>query len=147
MCQCLLGWIEKSVCKWIHEISLLEIFLVYYTLIRTRALSIEVKPVIADLMKEHTNINVTSSDILIKLLETREEFCVNINEFRTNNLNAIENMNLGFEKLAVAIRNICFSSCQTNTVLLNKLDTLTSFIKNTNAIFNFGSWEIQNHNF
>ena len=48
-------------------------------------------------------------------------------------------MNFGFEKLAVAIRNICFSSCQTNTVLLNKLDTLTSCIKNTNAIFNFGS--------
>lgn len=116
-------------------------------LIRTRALSMEVKPVIADMMKEHTNINVPSSDVLIKLLETRGEFCANINKFRTNNLNVIENMNFGFEKLAVAIRNICFSSCRTNTVLLNKLDTLTSCIKNTNAIFNFGSWEIQNHNF
>ena len=31
--------------------------------------------------------------------------------------------------------------------LLNKLDTLTSCIKNTNARFNKGSSEIQNYNF
>ena len=38
-------------------------------------------------------------------------------------------MNMGFEKLVVAINNICVSSSQTNKYLLNKLDTLTSCMK------------------
>ena len=87
-------------------------------------------------------------DILIKLLETREEFYTTIiRQFRTNNLKVIENMIMGFEKLAVAISNISVSSSQTNTDLLNKLDTLTSCIKKTNAIFNTVSSEIHLYDF
>ena len=56
-------------------------------------------------------------------------------------------MIMGFEKLAVAISNISVSSSQTNTDLLNKLDTLTSCIKKTNAIFNTGSSEIHLYDF
>ena len=36
---------------------------------------------------------------------------------------------MGFEKLVVAINNICVSSSQTNKYLLNKLDTLASCMK------------------
>ena len=43
---------------------------------------------------------------------------------------------MGFEKLAVAISNVCVSSSQDNNDLLNKFDTLTSCINNTNTIFN-----------
>ena len=100
------------------------------------------------MIKEDTNINVTLSDVLIKLLETREEFYADIiNEFRTNNLKVIENMIMGTEKLAVSINNICVSSMQTNEDLLNKLDILTSCIKNTDSIFKNGSSETQNHDF
>ena len=100
------------------------------------------------MIKEDTNINVTLSDVLIKLLETREEFYADIiNEFRTNNLKVIENMIMGIEKLAVSINNICVSSMQTNEDLLNKLDILTSCIKNTDSIFKNGSSESQNHDF
>ena len=97
----------------------------------------EVKQVIADTMKEDTNVNVILSDVLIKLLETREEFYASIiNEIRINNLKVIENINMRFEIFVVAINNICVSSRQANKNLLNKLDTLTSCIKNTNAVFN-----------
>ena len=41
-------------------------------------------------------------------------------------------MIMGFQKLAVAIDNICVSSSQTKQDLLNKMDTLTSCINNTN---------------
>ena len=100
------------------------------------------------MIKEDTNINVTLSDVLTKLLETREEFYADIiNEFRTNNLKVIENMIMGIEKLAVSINNICVSSMQTNEDLLNKLDILTSCIKNTDSIFKNGSSESQNHDF
>ena len=100
------------------------------------------------MIKEDTNINVTLSDVLIKLLETREEFYADIiNEFRTNNLKVIENMIMGTEKLAVSNNNICVSSMQTNEDLLNKLDILTSCIKNTDSIFKNGSSETQNHDF
>ena len=54
-------------------------------------------------------------------------------------------MNMGIEKLALAISNIYVSSSQTNKDLLNKLGALTSFITNNNAIFSNGSSEIQNH--
>ena len=40
--------------------------------IEARTLPIEVKQVIADMMKEDTNITVILSDLLIKLSETRE---------------------------------------------------------------------------
>ena len=42
--------------------------------IQTRISLMEVKQIIIDMMKEDTNINVVSADVLIKLLETREEF-------------------------------------------------------------------------
>ena len=42
--------------------------------IQTRTSLMEVKQIIIDMMKEDTNINVVSADVLIKLLETREEF-------------------------------------------------------------------------
>ena len=45
----------------------------------------------------------------------------------------------------MAINNIYVSDSQTNGNFLNKLDTLTSCIKNTNAIFNNESSETQNH--
>ena len=93
----------------------------------------EVKHIIADMIKEVKNVSVASLDISIKLLETREEFYTNIiSEFRTNNLKVLENMIMGFEKLAVAIDNICVSSSQTKEDLLNKMDTLTSCINSTN---------------
>ena len=56
-------------------------------------------------------------------------------------------MDMGFEKLAVAISNVCVSSSQDNNDLLNKFDTLTSCINNTNTIFNNRWSEIQNHKF
>ena len=40
--------------------------------IEARNLPIEVKQVVADMMKEDTNITVILSDLLIKLSETRE---------------------------------------------------------------------------
>ena len=101
--------------------------------IQTRISTMEVKHIIADMIKEVKNVSVASLDISIKLLETREEFYTNIiSEFRTNNLKVLENMIMGFEKLAVAIDNICVSSSQTKQDLLNKMDTLTSCINNTN---------------
>lgn len=42
--------------------------------IQTRTSLMEVKQIIIDMMKEDTNINVVSADVLIKLLETKEEF-------------------------------------------------------------------------
>ena len=101
--------------------------------IQTRISTMEVKHIIADMIKEVKNVSVASLDISIKLLETREEFYTNIiSEFRTNNLKVLENMIMGFEKLAVAIDNICVSSSQTKQDLLNKMDTLTSCINSTN---------------
>ena len=50
------------------------------------------------------------------------------NEFGTNNLKIIENMNMGFEKLAFAINNIYVSSSQSNNDLLNNLKALNSCI-------------------
>ena len=101
--------------------------------IQTRISTMEVKHIIADMIKEVKNVSVASLDISIKLLETREEFYTNIiSEFRTNNLKVLENMIMGFEKLAVAIDNICVSSSQTKEDLLNKMDTLTSCINSTN---------------
>ena len=101
--------------------------------IQTRISTMEVKHIIADMMKEAKNVSVRSLYISIKLIETRGEFYTNIiSEFRTNNLKVLENMIMGFEKLAVAIDNICVSSSQTKQDLLNKMDTLTSCINNTN---------------
>ena len=39
------------------------------------------------------------------------------------------------------------SSSQNNKDLLNKLDTSTTCIKNTNELFTTGSWEIQLYDF
>ena len=55
-------------------------------------------------------------------------------------------MNMGFEKLSVAINNICVSNNQTNKDLFNILDKLTSYINNTNATFKNRSSEVQNNN-
>ena len=40
-----------------------------------------------------------------------------------------------FQKLAAGSNNICISRAQANEDLLDKLDTITSCIKNTKAIF------------
>lgn len=47
-------------------------------------------------------------------------------------------MNMGFQKLAAGSNNICISRSQANEDLLDKLDTITSCIKNTKAIFKKG---------
>ena len=78
------------------------------------------------MLKEDININVISLDVLIKLLEKREFYANIISDVKANNITVIENMNIGFEKLAVAINNVSFSSSQTIGDLFNKLDTLTS---------------------
>ena len=56
-------------------------------------------------------------------------------------------MNMGFGKLAAGSNNICISRGQANEELLDKVDTINSCIKNTNAIFNKGSSEIHSHDF
>ena len=80
----------------------------------------------ADVLKEDININVISLDVLIKLLGKREFYANIISDVKANNITVIENMNIGFEKLAVAINNVSVSSSQTIGDLFNKLDTLTS---------------------
>ena len=60
----------------------------------------------------------------MKLLETRKKFYANTNsDFTANNLKVIKSMmNIAFEKLAVAINNICVSSSQAiNDILLNDI--------------------------
>ena len=102
---------------------------------QTRSPSMKVKKFISDILKEDTNVNIVTSDVLVKLLETKEEFYSNvIDEFKTNSFRIVENMNMGFEKLANAITNISSNHTDHNKELLQKLDVLCSSINKTNAI-------------
>ena len=95
----------------------------------------KVKKFISDILKEDTNVNIVTSDVLVKLLETKEVFYSNvIDEFKTNSFRIVENMNMGFEKLANAITNISSNHTDHNKELLQKLDVLCSSINKTNAI-------------
>ena len=67
--------------------------------IQTRTSLMEVKQIIIDMMKEDTNINVVSADVLIKLLETREEFWLTSLTSSEHNLKVIENMNMDLRNL------------------------------------------------
>ena len=52
---------------------------------QTRSSSMKVKKFISEILKEDTNVNIVTSDVLVKLLETKEEFYSNvIDEFKTN---------------------------------------------------------------
>ena len=60
---------------WSFELYCSESYLPIYIMpIQTRISTMEVKHIIADMIKEVKNVSVTSLDISIKLIETRGEF-------------------------------------------------------------------------
>lgn len=111
---------------------------------QTRSASAKVKKAISDMLNEDTNINIICSDVLVKLLDSKEDFYSNfIEEFKTSNDKILENINKGFAKVTQAISNINTNYVNNNGVLLQKMDALCNTIKSTNTLV---STESRNEN-